>query len=55
MNILEKTKYSISMLYGEKKPKVVPNVLNPYYFSKLIATTNPNDGYDQEPYYLWNI
>jgi len=43
------------MLYGDRKPRVVPNVVDPYYFSKLIATTNTKDGYDSEAYYLWNI
>ena len=38
-------KFFIEMTYGERRPRLVTNVKNPSFFSRLLATTRTRDGY----------
>ena len=51
----KKYKFVLSLRYGEKQPRLLPNVLNPPFYSKLLASTNMRDGYGQEAYVMWDI
>ena len=50
-----KYKFIISLPYGEKAPRLKPNVVSPPLFSKLMATTRDNDGYNMDAHVLWDI
>lgn len=48
-------RFILCLRYGEKPPRLVPNVLNPPVDSRVIASTNASDGYCKEACVMWDI
>lgn len=47
--------FFIEMTYGEWRPRLVTNVRNPSFFSRLLATTRSSDGYRDQEQSVWRI
>ena len=43
------------MTYGERRPRLVTNVKNPSFYSRILATTKFKDGYRDEEMVIWKI
>ena len=48
-------KFVVSLKYGERQPRLLPNIAKPPKYSKLLASTNLQDGYYTDSYSLWKI
>lgn len=47
--------FFIEMTYGELRPRLVTNVKNPSFFSRMLATTRSSDGYRDHDQSVWRI
>lgn len=47
--------FYIEMTYGERRPRLVTNVKNPSFFSRLLASTRIRDGYSDKDQAVWKI
>ena len=47
--------FYIEMTYGERRPRLVTNVKNPSFFSRLLASTRIRDGYNDRDQAVWKL